>query len=220
MGKRLIAGVSEVSGAPFAVELLRQLHERHPEVETHLIITKGGAMTLPQETDVSLEELKSLASVCHGNWMNVGANALSGDGYYADELVLKANSLHGQWKNGTLECTLKTSGLEWYIGDYEYTGNNSGREWSVLDGAGNGIYTFISRSAAVCLLGSFLQLPLSELSHRPGFSRTAFLLSWMWIALSILLPPASPWSERHRRQSSQGKVGEEAVLFADPFHKA
>lgn len=77
MGKRLIVGVSGASGAPLAVELLWQLHERHPEVETHLIITKGGAMTLSQETDVSLEELKSLASVCHDN-SNIGAAPASG----------------------------------------------------------------------------------------------------------------------------------------------
>ena len=77
MGKQLIVGVSGASGAPLAVELLRQLHERHPEVETHLIITKGGAMTLSQETDVSLEELKSLASVCHDN-SNIGAAPASG----------------------------------------------------------------------------------------------------------------------------------------------
>lgn len=67
---------------------------------------------------------------------------LPGDGYYADELVLKADSLKGQWKNGTLEYTLNTGDLEWYTGDYEYIDNNSGREWSVLGGDGNGVYTF------------------------------------------------------------------------------
>lgn len=77
MGRRLIVGVSGASGGPLAVELLRQLHERHPEVETHLIVTKGGAMTLSQETDISLEELKSLASVCHDN-SNIGAAPASG----------------------------------------------------------------------------------------------------------------------------------------------
>lgn len=77
MGKRLIVGVSGASGAPLAVELLRQLHDRHPEVETHLIVTKGGAMTLSQETDVSLAELKGLASVCHDN-SNIGAAPASG----------------------------------------------------------------------------------------------------------------------------------------------
>ena len=67
---------------------------------------------------------------------------LPGDGYYADELTLKADSLSGQWKNGALEYTLQTGDLDWYIGDYEYMDHNSGREWSVLGGDGNGVYTF------------------------------------------------------------------------------
>lgn len=67
---------------------------------------------------------------------------LPGDGYYAGELVLKAGSLTGQWKDGALEYTLNTGDLEWYTGDYEYTDHNSGREWSVLGGDGNGVYTF------------------------------------------------------------------------------
>ena len=45
MKKRLVVGVSGASGAPLAIELLRQLKHR-PEVESHLILTKGGAMTL------------------------------------------------------------------------------------------------------------------------------------------------------------------------------
>ena len=48
MVKRLIIGMSGASGAPLTVELLRQLHDHCPEVETHLIVTKGGEMTLSQ----------------------------------------------------------------------------------------------------------------------------------------------------------------------------
>ena len=77
MVKRLIIGMSGASGAPLTVELLRQLHSRCPEVETHLIVSKGAEMTLAQETDVSLEELKALASVCHPN-SNIGAAPASG----------------------------------------------------------------------------------------------------------------------------------------------
>lgn len=65
MADRLIIGVSGASGAPIAVELLRQLRENHLEVETHLVITRGGAMTLAQETDTTLDELRSLVCVCH-----------------------------------------------------------------------------------------------------------------------------------------------------------
>lgn len=77
MDKRLIVGVSGASGAPLAVELLRQLRDNHPEVETHLIVTKGGELTLRQETSMPLDELKALASVWHDN-DDIGASVASG----------------------------------------------------------------------------------------------------------------------------------------------
>lgn len=76
MKKRLVIGVSGASGAPLAVELLRQLRHR-PEVETHLILTKGGAMTLRQETGMSAEDLAALADAVHDN-ANIGAAPASG----------------------------------------------------------------------------------------------------------------------------------------------
>lgn len=77
MDKRLVIGMSGASGAPLTVELLRQLHDRHPQVQTHLIVTHGAELTLAQETDVSMAQLKSLASVCHANG-NIGAAPASG----------------------------------------------------------------------------------------------------------------------------------------------
>jgi polyprenyl P-hydroxybenzoate/phenylacrylic acid decarboxylase-like protein len=77
MAKRLIIGMSGASGAPLTVELLRQLHDHHPEVETHLIVTKGGEMTLSQEMGMTLEDLKKLATVWHSN-SNIGAAPASG----------------------------------------------------------------------------------------------------------------------------------------------
>ena len=77
MVKRLIIGVSGASGAPLAVELLRRLHTHHPEIETHLVVTRGGEMTLRQETGLAPEELRSLAGVCHGN-AAIGASIASG----------------------------------------------------------------------------------------------------------------------------------------------
>ena len=67
MAERLIIGMSGASGAPLTVELLRQLHKNHPEVETHLIVTRGGKMTLAQETGMTLVDLQALAHVCHDN---------------------------------------------------------------------------------------------------------------------------------------------------------
>ena len=77
MVKRLIVGMSGASGAPLTVELLRQLHDNHPEVETHLIVTRGGEMTLAQETGMTLVELQALATVCHDN-SSIGATIASG----------------------------------------------------------------------------------------------------------------------------------------------
>ena len=77
MVNRLIIGMSGASGAPLAVELLRQLRDHHPEVETHLVVTKGGEMTLSQEMGMSLTELRSLACACHEN-SNIGAAIASG----------------------------------------------------------------------------------------------------------------------------------------------
>lgn len=77
MVKRLIIGMSGASGAPLTAELLRQLRDHHPEVETHLIVTRGGELTLTQETGMPLAELQQLAAVCHSNH-SIGAAPASG----------------------------------------------------------------------------------------------------------------------------------------------
>ncbi|MGM9662093.1 MAG: UbiX family flavin prenyltransferase [Oscillospiraceae bacterium] len=77
MVKRLVVGMSGASGAPLTVELLRRLRGSHPEVETHLIVTRGGELTLAQETELSLEELRALADVVYDNG-DIGAGPASG----------------------------------------------------------------------------------------------------------------------------------------------
>lgn len=77
MAERLVIGVSGASGAPLAVELLKRLRDRWPQVETHLIVTRGGELTLAQETGMALEELKDLTHVCHDN-SSIGASVASG----------------------------------------------------------------------------------------------------------------------------------------------
>lgn len=77
MDKRLIIGMSGASGAPLTVELLRQLRARHPEVETHLIVTRSAELTLEAECGITLEALKNMASVFHDNDA-IGAPVASG----------------------------------------------------------------------------------------------------------------------------------------------
>ena len=48
MRKRLIIGMSGVSGAPLTIDLLKQLQQYKEIIETHLIVTKGAEMTLEQ----------------------------------------------------------------------------------------------------------------------------------------------------------------------------
>lgn len=45
MAERLIVGVSGASGVPLAVEQLRQLREKQPKTETHLVVSRDGVRT-------------------------------------------------------------------------------------------------------------------------------------------------------------------------------
>lgn len=72
---RLVVGLSGASGALIALEVLRQL--KKAGVETHLVYTRGGEMTLRQETGLSPEELRAMADVVYDN-ENIGAAIASG----------------------------------------------------------------------------------------------------------------------------------------------
>ena len=73
MEKRLMIGISGASGAPIAVALLKALKET--EIETHLMITHGGELTLQQEC--GLQEISGLADVIYDNH-EIGAGPASG----------------------------------------------------------------------------------------------------------------------------------------------
>lgn len=75
MEQRLVVGISGASGAPLAVNLLKAL--QNTPVQTHLIVTYGGAMTLEQECGMGLAELAALADVVYDNG-NIGAAVASG----------------------------------------------------------------------------------------------------------------------------------------------
>lgn len=75
MKKRLIVGISGASGAPIAVELLKAL--RDAGIESHLIISHGGACTIRQETSLSVEEVQALADKVYAQ-VDIGAGPASG----------------------------------------------------------------------------------------------------------------------------------------------
>ena len=62
--KKILVGISGASGAPIAIRLLKRLREM-ADVETHLIMTKGAELTIVQETDCTVEQVKALADVVY-----------------------------------------------------------------------------------------------------------------------------------------------------------
>jgi flavin prenyltransferase len=56
---RLIVGISGATGIIYGVRLLQVA--RVLQIETHLIVTKAGERTLAYETDVTIQELRSMA---------------------------------------------------------------------------------------------------------------------------------------------------------------
>jgi 4-hydroxy-3-polyprenylbenzoate decarboxylase len=61
--ERLIIGISGASGAPIAIELLKEL--KNTQMESHLIITPGGERTIVQETDLTLLQVCDLADTVY-----------------------------------------------------------------------------------------------------------------------------------------------------------
>ncbi|QGM46782.1 UbiX family flavin prenyltransferase [Methylocystis heyeri] len=74
--KRLVVGVSGSSGVIFGVRLLEVLRTI-PEVETHLILSKGARLTLQLETDRTTQDVAALADVVHDH-ANLAASVSSG----------------------------------------------------------------------------------------------------------------------------------------------
>lgn len=76
MAQRIVVAISGASGATFGIRVLERL-SADPMVETHLVITRGGALTITQETDYRVSDVAELADVVHPV-ANVGASIASG----------------------------------------------------------------------------------------------------------------------------------------------
>ncbi len=72
---RLIVAITGASGIIYGIRLLEAL--RLLAVESHLVISKSAAITLAQETDYSLEQLRALADVVYPTG-DIGAAIASG----------------------------------------------------------------------------------------------------------------------------------------------
>lgn len=74
--QRLVVGVSGATGAIYARRLLERLRE-HGGVETHLVISPPGVLTIKHELGMSRSEFSRLADHVH-SFRDVGATLASG----------------------------------------------------------------------------------------------------------------------------------------------
>jgi 4-hydroxy-3-polyprenylbenzoate decarboxylase len=71
----MVVGVSGATGVAYAVRLLHAL--RDLSIESHLVVTKPGEMTVAYESDLALKELRALADVNYSA-ADIGAAISSG----------------------------------------------------------------------------------------------------------------------------------------------
>ena len=74
--RRLIIGVSGATGAIYGVRMLEIL-SKIEDIETHLVLSKAGKMTIQVETPYSVKDVEAMADVVH-DINNVGASISSG----------------------------------------------------------------------------------------------------------------------------------------------
>ncbi|RJF86359.1 UbiX family flavin prenyltransferase [Oleomonas cavernae] len=72
---RIIIGISGASGAVYGVRLLEAL--RVLQVETHLVVSRAGGLTLAHEMNMTVRDLRALADFTYGA-SDVGAAVSSG----------------------------------------------------------------------------------------------------------------------------------------------
>lgn len=88
---RIIIGVTGASGAIYPLRLLNRL-SAHPEIETHLILSRAGEKTLFLETGKKAADLKALA---HYAWPleDIAAPLASGS-FRSDGMIITPCSIH------------------------------------------------------------------------------------------------------------------------------
>lgn len=73
--KKLIVGISGASGVVYAVRLLEVL--KASNIETHLVISRAGKITIAQETDYKVSHIEKMADFSY-NIEDIGARIASG----------------------------------------------------------------------------------------------------------------------------------------------
>jgi 4-hydroxy-3-polyprenylbenzoate decarboxylase len=90
MTKKIIIAITGASGAILGVRLLEVLRSVK-NIETHLIISKAGQITLAHETDYKISEVQKLADHVH-KFEDIGACCASGS-FKADGMIIAPCSI-------------------------------------------------------------------------------------------------------------------------------
>ena len=83
--KRILVGISGASGAPIAIRLLQRLKESY-DCGTQLIMSDSACLTIEQETEYSVQQVKSLADIVY-DIREIGAGPASGS-FQIDEMII------------------------------------------------------------------------------------------------------------------------------------
>jgi 4-hydroxy-3-polyprenylbenzoate decarboxylase len=88
--RRVIVGITGASGVAYGLRVLTLLREA-PNVETHLVVSRAGAMTLRHECDVTLAQVRALADVTYRPG-DIGAAIASGS-FHVDAMLVAPCSI-------------------------------------------------------------------------------------------------------------------------------
>ncbi len=86
---RLIVGITGASGAIFGVRILEALQKL--KVETHLVMSRWSRATIAHETEYTLDQVQSLASVVHHE--DNQAAAISSGSFKTDGMIVAPCSM-------------------------------------------------------------------------------------------------------------------------------
>jgi 4-hydroxy-3-polyprenylbenzoate decarboxylase len=88
--RRLVVAITGATGAVYGVRLLRVL-QAMPSVETHLMVSDAGVLSMHQELDMNRKQVEALANVVH-SVRDVGACIASGS-YESEGMVIAPCSM-------------------------------------------------------------------------------------------------------------------------------
>jgi 4-hydroxy-3-polyprenylbenzoate decarboxylase len=83
--KRIVVAITGASGAVYGVRILEMLRDA-PDIETHLVVSKAGHLTLAAECYLKISDVAKLADVVHVP-NNIGASISSGS-FRADGMII------------------------------------------------------------------------------------------------------------------------------------